>query len=101
MLYAKMRIDGVFNDERKPYHLPDAEIPNHSSFKDERVLYKVPNSEIPDRSWGGEPGIVLEVNDRTINVYLKAFIATKNEKIPGNKNSYFRDDVIQAWTRTY
>jgi hypothetical protein len=43
-------------------------------FKDERVLYSVPDAEIPDRSWGGEPGILLEVNDRTINVYMKAFI---------------------------
>jgi hypothetical protein len=70
-------------------------------FKDERVLYRVPDSEIPDRSWGGEPGILLEVNDRTISVYMKAFIATKTEQIPGNKNSDFRDDVILAWTHTY
>ncbi len=60
-------------------------------FKDERVLYRVPDSEIPDRSWGGEPGILLEVNDRTISVYMKAFIATKTEQIPGNK--------IQRWSR--
>lgn len=70
-------------------------------FKDERVLYRVPDAEIPDRSWGGEPGIFLEVNDRTISVYMKAFIATKTEQIPGNKNSDFRDDVIRAWTHTY
>jgi hypothetical protein len=70
-------------------------------FKDERVLYRVPDSEIPDRSWGGEPGILLEINDRTISVYMKAFIATKTEQIPGNKYSYGRDDVILAWTHTY
>jgi hypothetical protein len=70
-------------------------------FKDERVLYNVPDAEIPDRSWGGEPGILLEVNDRTISVYMKAFIATKTEQIPGNKDSDFRDDVIMAWTHTY
>jgi hypothetical protein len=70
-------------------------------FKDERVLYNVPDAEIPDRSWGGEPGILLEVNDRTISVYMKAFIATKTEQIPGNKDSDFRDDVILAWTHTY
>lgn len=70
-------------------------------FKDERVLYRVPDAEIPDRSWGGEPGIFLEVNDRTISVYMKAFIATKTEQIPGNKYSDGRDDVILAWTHTY
>ena len=70
-------------------------------FKDRRVLYRVPDAEIPDRSWGGSPGIFLEVNDRTINVYMKAFIATKTEQIPGNKNSDFRDDVILAWSHSY
>ena len=70
-------------------------------FKGERVLYNVPDSEIPDRSWGGEPGIILEVNDKTISVYMKAFIATKTEQIPGNKYSYGREDVIQAWAHTY
>ena len=70
-------------------------------FKDERVLYTVPDSEIPDRSWGGDTDIFLEVNDRTINVYMKAFIATNTEQTPGNKDSDFRDDVILAWTNTY
>lgn len=79
----------------------EAKVDIGAIFKDERVLYKVPDAEIPDRSWGGEPGILLEVNDRTINVYMKAFIATKKEQTPGNKNSDFRDDVILAWTHTY
>lgn len=79
----------------------DAKVDIGAIFKDERVLYKVSDSEIPDRSWGGEPGIILEVNDRTISVYMKAFIATKTEQIPGNKNSDFRDDVVLAWTRSY
>lgn len=70
-------------------------------FKDERVLYRVPDSEIPENSWGGDPSIFLEVNDRTINVYMQAFIATKTEQIPGNKDSDFRDDVILAWSHTY
>lgn len=70
-------------------------------FKDERVLYLVPDAEIPDRSWDGEPGIFLEVYDRTINVYMKAFIVTKTEQIPGNKYSNARTDVILAWTHTY
>ncbi len=70
-------------------------------FKDEHVLYNVPDSDIPDRSWSGEPGIFLEVNGRTVSVYMQAFVATKTEQVPGNKYSYVRNDVIRAWTRTY
>lgn len=79
----------------------EAKVDIGAIFKDQRVLYKVPDSEIPDRSWGGEPGIILEVNGRTLSVFMKAFIATKTEQIPGNRDSDFRADVIQAWTHTY
>lgn len=70
-------------------------------FKDQRVLYRVPDAQIPDKSWGDDPDIFLEVNGRTVNVYMKAFIATKTEQIPGNKYSNARQDVILAWTHTY
>jgi hypothetical protein len=70
-------------------------------FKDQRVLYRVADVEIPDQSWGDDPSILLEVNDRMVNVYMKAFIATKTEQIPGNKYSNAREDVIRAWTHTY
>lgn len=70
-------------------------------FKDEHVLYKVPDAEIPDRSWGDDPSIFLEVNDRIISVYMRAYIVTNNEQIPGNKYSYHRTDVILAWTGIY
>ena len=79
----------------------EAKVDIGAIFKDQRVLYRVPDSEIPEGSWGGTPSIYLEINDRTINVYMKAFIATKTEQIPGNKDSDFRDDVILAWTHTY
>ncbi len=79
----------------------EAKVDIGSIFKDQRVLHKVPEAEIPDRSWGGEPGIILEVNDRTLSVFMKALVTTKTEQIPGNKYSFGRDDVIQAWTHTY
>jgi len=79
----------------------EAKVDIGTIFKDQRVLYRVPDSEIPDKSWGDDPGIYLEINDRTISVYMRAFIATKTEQIPGNKYSYGREDVIQAWTHTY
>jgi hypothetical protein len=74
-------------------------------FKNERVLYKVPDSEIPDGMFPQgliiDPGIILEVNDRTINVYMQALIPTKAEQISGNKYSDVREDVLLAWSHTY
>jgi hypothetical protein len=75
-------------------------------FKDELIRYSIPNDEIPDGLYpgpgpAGEPSIFLEVNDRTISVFMKAFIPTKQEQQPGNKYSDFREDLILAWTRSY
>lgn len=75
-----------------------------SIFKDELVLHQVPDGEIPDGTFNGpagEPEIVLEVNDRTISVYMKMFIPTKSAQIAGNPNSFFRDDIVKAWSKTY
>lgn len=79
----------------------EAKIDIGEIFKDERVLHNVPESDYVQGSFGGTAGIFLEVNDRTINVYMEAFIATKTEQIPGNKHSYGRTDLILAWSHTY
>lgn len=75
-------------------------------FKDELIRYSVPNDQIaeglyPGPGPAGEPSIFLEVNDRTVNVFMKAFIPTKKEQVSGNKYSNFREDLILAWTQTY
>ena len=74
-------------------------------FKNEQVLYRVPDQEIPADLYPQglflDPSIFLEVNDRTINVYMKALIPTKHLQIPGNPYSNGRDDVVLAWTHTY
>jgi len=41
------------------------------------------------------------VNDRTINVYMKAFVPTRVPQIPGNEYSHFRNELILAWSKTY
>src|SRR3546814_519443 len=87
-----MSLDGVAHE---------ATVDVGAIFKDQRALYRVPDIEIPDRSWGGEPSILLEINDRTVSLYMKAFIATKVEQIPGDKNSDFREDAVLAWKHTY
>lgn len=70
-----------------------------SIFRDQRVLHHVPEGGVEGDI--GDPGIILEVNDRTINVYMKAFVPTRAAQVPGNTHSHFRDDLILAWSRTY
>ncbi len=74
-------------------------------FKNEQVLYRVPDQEIPAGLYPQglflDPSIFLEVNDRTINVYMKALIPTQHLQIPGNPYSNGREDVVLAWTHTY
>jgi hypothetical protein len=77
----------------------EAEVDIGEIFKDQKVLHKVPKEEVLGDL--GNPDILLEVNDRTINVYMRAFVPTRELQIPGNKYSGFRDDLILAWSRTY
>ncbi|MEE7547078.1 hypothetical protein HF319_08585 [Xanthomonas sp. Kuri4-1] len=84
------------------HHQADVDIAG--IFKDERVLHEVPEEQIPEKAFtgpAGEPSIYIEVNDRRISVYMKMLIPTRQAQIPGNPNSFFRDDVIKAWSRTY
>ena len=73
-------------------------------FKDRVILHNVPREEIPE-GWaphgGGLPNIFLEVNDRTVSLYMQESVATRTPQIPGNRYSAFRDDVVLAWTHTY
>lgn len=70
-----------------------------SVFRDQRVLHHVPKGGVDGDI--GDPGIILEVNDRTINVYMKAFVPTRAPQVPGNKHSHFRDDLFLAWSKAY
>lgn len=81
-----------------------AQVDIDAIFKDRRILHNVPREEIPE-GWapygGGLPRIYLEVNDRTLSVYMQEMIATKSLRMPGNPNSDYRYDVMLAWTHTY
>lgn len=70
-------------------------------FKDQLILHKVPKEEIREGVSILNPGIILEVNDRTINVYMRAFIPTKELQEPGNRHSGHRDEPVLAWSRTF
>jgi len=82
----------------------EAEIDIGEIFKDELIRHNVPREEIANLTEGkyeGNPSILLEVNDRTIRIYMMARIPTKEWQIPGNKYSDFRNDVILVKTYTY
>jgi len=71
-------------------------------FRDQEILHPVPESEIPEGAgYGISPDIFLEVNDRTISVYMQAMIPTRQLQVPTNKESNFRNDLVLAWSRTY
>lgn len=82
----------------------EAEVDFASIFKDELVLHNTPAEEMAHFFEGpvaGTPEIILEVNDRTINVYMKMFIPTKAPQRPGHEHSDYRDDLFLAWSKTY
>ena len=53
-------------------------------FKDQLIRHTLKRQEISDRGIGpgAVPSIILEVNDRTINVYIRAHISTKELQNP-------------------
>jgi hypothetical protein len=76
-------------------------------FRERLVLHNLRKEEITEAWLAGcsfqpvVPEIFVEVNDRTISIYMEALVCTKAEQKPGNPNSHFRSDVILAWTHTY
>ncbi|HEY0504730.1 MAG TPA: hypothetical protein VGD42_14710 [Lysobacter sp.] len=81
-----------------PHH---AEVDIGAIFKDQRVRHNVSREDVTEHGNDTAPKVVLEVNDRTINVYMRATIWTKQEQIPGNPLSHSRDDLIKVYSRTY
>src|SRR3546814_14273196 len=64
-----------------PHH---AEVDIGDIFKDRLIRHNLQREEISETSSISHPGIILEVNDRTINVYMRARIPTKELQIPWN-----------------
>lgn len=70
-------------------------------FKNQLILHDVPKDDIPEGVSILNPDILLVVQDRTIEVYMRAFIPTKSLREPGNSNSDYRRDLMLAWSKTY
>ena len=79
----------------------EAEVDIGEIFRDGLILHEVPKDDIPEGVSILNPDIILVVNDRTINVYMRARIPTKSLRTLGNPNSDYRKDLLVAWSRTY
>lgn len=79
----------------------EAEIDIGEIFRDELIRHRVSREDALDPATSGTPGIILEVNDRTINVYMRDMIALKKPQFPDRPHSDFRDDLIKVFSRTY
>ncbi len=84
-----------------------ADVDLEALFGDRLVRHQVAREEIPEgwlAAWGVEPlgvHILMQIDDRTINVFMRALIITKEPQIAGNPRSTSRHDLILAWTHTY
>lgn len=70
-------------------------------FKDQLIRHDVPREDIATGVSLNDPEIILEVDDRTINVYMRSMIPLKQPREPGNAHSDFRADLIRVFTQTY
>jgi len=82
-LQANLDFDAIFEDRLVP------------------IPPSVRREDIPDRIGIGPTTIIVEVVDRTVNVFTSTHIPMKKEQIPGNRYSNFNDDLVRVFTRTY
>lgn len=75
-------------------------------FKDRLILHNLTRDEVK-APWLDTlsiqpivPSILVEVNDRTVNVFMRALIAT-SEQVPEGSMGRLRNDLVTAWTQTY
>jgi hypothetical protein len=78
-----------------------AEVDLAGIFGDGLIRHNVPREDIAEGVSMGFTHVLIEVNDRTVNVYTRTLIPTKREQVPGNKHSQFRDDLIKVYSRSY
>lgn len=69
-------------------------------FKDQQIRHNVPREDIPTDTVAAtdSPNICLEINDRTVKVYMKAMVYLKDT---ATRRSDFRNDLILVYSHTY
>jgi hypothetical protein len=78
-----------------------AEVDFADLFKDGLIRHNVAREDIAEDVSMGFTHVLLEIDDRTVNIYTRTMIPTKREQIPGNRYSFFRDDLIKISSQTY
>lgn len=76
-------------------------------FPDRVVAHAVPKEDV-NENWaryeGGRtsaPDILMEINDRTINIYMSVRVLTKLPPDPSRPDIVGRRDLVLAWTKNY
>lgn len=82
-----------------------AKIDLEKIFPERLILHNAREDEVKE-GWGMQDSgrhvhILLEVNDRTINVYMRARVVLKQPRDPSIRNSDSLRDLMLAWTKTY
>lgn len=70
-------------------------------FADGLIRHEVARDDVAEGVSLNDPEIILEVNDRTINVYMRSMIPLKRPLDPANPNSNFRADLVRVHSQTY
>lgn len=76
------------------------EIDLHKLFADGLIRHEVPQDDIAEDVSVGDPDIVVEVNDRTVRVHMRAHIPLKLPCEPGNPYSNFVDENVLVYETT-
>jgi hypothetical protein len=79
----------------------ETEIDIGKIFEDQLIRHKVARADITNNATDGMPAIIIEVNDHTINVYMRAMIWLKRPRFSDRPHSDYQDDLIKVFSRTY
>ncbi|WP_448100202.1 hypothetical protein [Luteibacter jiangsuensis] len=73
-------------------------------FNDQVIRHNVPRDEVAplrDGELSTDPLILLEINDRTIRIYMRATIPTKHYRVAGNPYSANRNEPVLVKTYSF
>jgi len=90
-------IDWHAND-RAPLH---AELELSEIFADGLVRYDVPAEGVDPDASVPDPDIVVEIDDRTVRVYMKALISLKAPRNPANRYTNSVDENVLVYEHRY
>ena len=78
-----------------------AEVDLGAIFSDQKIKHDVRPDDIPVNAHITAPDIILVVNDRSIRVYMRAYVPLKAPKDPANPLSNFAEDAVLTFSQDY